>query len=133
MKMREEIINVVSKVLINGAEFDCWGVSNHDISLHILIRQQEGYNADDVIAAVKAGDDPIRVFNKAGALVYVFERFTQVEKIMVDYGYKFTPTDTGIAIQVVIGRGKVTPDDITDLQMAVAELAELIGGGDSNG
>ena len=123
---------MVSKVVINGSEFDCWGVSNHDVSLHILIRKQEEYSADDVLNAVKAGEDPIRVYNKAGELQYIFEGFTQVEKLSIDYGYKFTPTDTGIAIQIVIGRVKVTPDDITDLQMAVAELAELIGG-ESNG
>jgi len=128
MQMREEMANVVSKVIINGSEFDCYGVANHDVSLHVLIRKQETYTADDIIAAVRAGEEPIRVYNKSGELVYVFEGFTQLEKVMVDYGYKFTPTETDVAIQIVIGRVKVTPDEITDLQLAIAELAALIGG-----
>ena len=119
---------MVSKVIINGSEFDCWGVANHDIDLHILIRDIGKYTPEDIRTAIQAGEEPIRVYNKAGGIVYVFEGFTRLEKMMVDYGYKFTPSDTGTAFQVVIGRAKVTPDEITDLQVAVAELAAMIGG-----
>ena len=45
---------------------------------------------------------------------------------MVDYAFKFTPGDVGTAIQVVISRKEVTASDITDIQLAIAELAALI-------
>ena len=117
---------MVDHVIINGSRFDLWGVSNHDVDLHLNIRQREGYTSADVQAAIEAGEEPILVYNSKDELQYTFVGFTTLRRIMVDYAFKFTPGDVGTAIQVVISRKEVTASDITDIQLAIAELAALI-------
>lgn len=118
---------MVNYVVINEQTFDCYGVSNRDEELVLLIRAHE-VTIDDVRNAIEAGQEPIRVYDSKGALQYEFEGFTQVSKFLIEYHHKFSPTLIDVGINVSIAKAKVSPDEITDLQMAVAELAALIGG-----
>ena len=122
---------MVNTVIINGHEFDCYGVSNRDDELVLLIRAHET-TIDDVRNAIEEGEEPIRVYDGSGGLQYEFTGFTKVSKFLIEYKHKFTPTLIDVAINVSIEKVKVTPDEITDLQLALAELAAMIGG-NSNG
>ena len=125
MKEQEEITNVVDHVIINGSTFELWGVSNHDSDLHLHIRSR-GETPDDVVNAVDAGEEPIKIYDKEGRLVYSISDYASVSRYSVDYSCRFTPTDIGVAIDTIVSKKKVTPAEITDLQLAIAELAALI-------
>ena len=121
---------MVNYVIINGHQFDCYGVSNRDAELVLLIRAHN-VTADDLRNAIEEGEEPIRVYDSAGELQYEFSGFTTVSKFLIEYRHKFTPTLIDKAINVSIERKKVTSNDITDLQIALAELGALIGGIDN--
>ena len=118
---------MVNYAIINGHQFDCYGVSNRDDELVLLIRAHET-TADDIRNAIEEGEEPIRIYDSAGSLQYEFTGFTEVSKFLIEYQHKFSPTLIDIAINVSIEKEKVMPNDITDLQLALAELAAMIGG-----
>lgn len=114
-------------VTIGDERFEIYGIGDHDGNLHMLIRLNE-HKIEDVVNAVGNGDGKIKVFNSDGKLIKEFSGYNKLAKFTMSYGYNFGKFDNGDAMAVVIERERVSVDDVTELQIALAELAGMIGG-----
>ncbi len=124
---------MIDYVRINGVDFTVRGYARKADGMHLNIRLGDDQTPDDVINAVKAGNDPLEFYNDDGTIAAVFEGFTFLDRYSVLYRYEFGIDDFGMAFQAVIAKPVADANDITNLQMAVAELAGMIVGENSNG
>ncbi len=114
-------------VVINGKTFKTYGYGDHDGNLHMILRLTNE-TSEDVIDAIKNGDGTFRIYDSEGNLIKEYENYNVLMKYTLSYRYLFGKFDKGDAMMIVVGRSVTDSDDITDLQMAVAELATMIGG-----
>jgi hypothetical protein len=112
---------------INGEEFKGVGISTFDGDFHTLIRPYSK-TLEDIKAAVEKGPGHVVVRNENHAVEFEFFGYSKFKKINVDYTYNYGPDDEDVAINIVLTQEKVTANDITDIQLALAELAEMTGG-----
>ena len=114
-------------VVINGETFKTYGYGDHDGNLHMILRLT-GETPEDVINAIKNGGGTFKIYDSEGSLIKQYNNYGTLLKYTLSYRYLFDKFDKGDAMMIVVGRSMVDSDDVTDLQMAVAELATLIGG-----
>lgn len=120
------------KIEINDKEFNLHGLSTFDGNLHLHFRPlkdgkgADSFTWDDIKEAITAGDKPVTIY-KDEKIAYVFEGFTQILSVTMEYAYKYNPAEEGTAIMVVLKEPILKPDDLNDIKMALVELASLIG------
>ena len=110
---------------INGDEFKAVGISTFDNDFHTLIRPYS-HTLEEIKAAVEKGPGHIVVRNEDHGVEFEFFGYTRFKKINVDYTYNCGPDDEDIAINIVLTQDKITASDITDIQLALAEIASLV-------
>ena len=93
-----------------------------------MILRLTGETPEDVINAIKNGGGTFKIYDSEGSLIKQYNNYGTLLKYTLSYRYLFDKFDKGDAMMIVVGRSMVDSDDVTDLQMAVAELATLIGG-----
>lgn len=120
------------RVYINGEIFPLYKVSTYDGNLHLRFNP-DGFGVEEIRSAIESGSEPIRITDDAGNLLNEYTGYTHIEIISVNYSFKYSPMDLGTCIEFSIRKEIVTPQELLDVQMALAELAELIAGGNSNG
>ena len=131
--MIEKGKNMIDFVKINGFKFTVRGYSRKADEMHLNIRLEDGQTITSVPDAVNAGNAPLEFYDENGNLAAVFDGYTELNRYAVNYKYEFGIDDFGIAFQAVITKPTASATEITDLQMALAELAEMIAGGNNNG
>ena len=123
----------IDSVEINGNRFTLRGFTRKGDEMHLNIRLGEGQTIGAVPDAVAAGNDPLKFYDEGGALAAVFDGYTDLIRYSVIQKFEFGIDDFGTAFQAVIAKPIADANDITALQMAVAELAGMIAGGNNNG
>lgn len=120
------------KVYINGQIFPLYKVSTYDGNLHLRFNP-DGFGVDEIRNAIESGSEPIAITDDDGNLLYEYTGFTKIEIISVNYSFKYSVMDLGTCIEFSIRKEIVTPAELLDVQMALAELAGMIAGGNDNG
>ena len=123
---------MIDYVRINGTDFLVRGFSRKNDGMHLNIRLNEDQNVDDVIKAISAGNDPLKFFNKDNTIAGEFEGYTLLDRYSVIYHFEFGIDDFGTAFQAVLTKPNVDANDITNLQLALAELAQIVTKGAGN-
>lgn len=129
------------KACINGHYFDCEGGSIYGGDLHMTISLGE-HSLAEFVSAVEEGNDPVLIVrdNPANPNEYIvirrFVGFNYLKSTALTFKHMFsdqtvgTMLDASLCEEPLKDRVSQSESDITDIQMAVAELAELIVGGE---
>ena len=130
-----------NRALINSVYWDCEGATNYDGDLHLTLAMRD-HTLSEFISLIETNTKPIIVVtenpldSEEEVIVGRFVGYTYLASTNLTYDHTFTDQTVGTMLYATLteepikNRVSQSETDITDIQMAVAELAEMIAEGD---